>query len=150
MFLLKTTDERDVLKDDVKRKLEVKYLDLSVSVVRWEVWVLWLVMFALGQKGLSTIHNNPWELRRNPSTPVPVREFLSRSWIRADCGSRLPIIPVIELRGSQIKAHNTCDNVGHTSWSCIITGIGQNLQNIEKTTEFMFSFLTYINHDSNF
>ena len=34
MFLLKTTDERDVLKDDVKRKLEVKYLDLSVLVVR--------------------------------------------------------------------------------------------------------------------
>ena len=91
----------------MRRKLEVKYLDLSVLLVRWEVGVLCLKVFALGQKGLSTIHNNPWELRRNPSTPVPVREFLSRSWIRADCGSRLPIIPVIELRGSQIKAHNT-------------------------------------------
>ena len=39
-----------------------------------------------------------------------------------------------------------CHNVGHTVvGSCIITGIGQNLQNIEKTTEFMFSFLKYSN-----
>ena len=81
------------LKNCSKRWRETQTWGKILRTVRGEVRVLGLRVVALVQKGLSTIHNNPWELRINPSSAVRAladREFLSRSWIRADCGSVAP------------------------------------------------------------
>ena len=116
----------------MKRKLEVKYFIFSLLVV-------WSDGCCPGPEGF--VHN-PQQSLGIEDKPLQCRQGQSDSFYHG-AGSGLtgtPGSPSFQLSSSEgHRSRHTCDNVGHTS--CIITGIGRNLQNIEKTTEFMFSFL---------